>query len=55
MMNSEFLAEDLSERKIRLRAVRLRVVDLFKQTPHALSLNDIEGELNLIVPRYSER
>lgn len=48
MMNSEFLAEELNERKIRLRAVRLLVVDFFKQPPQALSLNDIESELNPI-------
>lgn len=47
-MNSEFLAEELTEKKIRPTAVRLRVFDFFKQTPHALSLNDIESELNPI-------
>lgn len=48
MMNNEYLAEELAGKKIRPTAVRLRVFDFFKQNPVALSLNDIENELNPI-------
>lgn len=47
-MNNEYLAEELAEKKIRPTAVRLRVFGLLKQNPIALSLNDIEHELNPI-------
>lgn len=44
-MNNIFLEKELSNKNVRPTAVRLRVLDLFKKNPVAVSLNEIEDEL----------